>query len=54
MVEVKWTIQAIDDIDNIAEYIAKDSIRYAKIQTERFFDATDARSGNKKNQIFVN
>ena len=41
MVEIRWTPQAIDDIDNIAEYIAKDSIKYAKIQTERFFDTTE-------------
>lgn len=41
MVEIRWTPQAIDDINNIAEYISKDSIKYAKIQTERFFDATE-------------
>ena len=41
MVEVKWTNQALDDIDNIAEYIAKDSVKYAKIQTERFFSITE-------------
>ena len=38
MVEVRWTDQALDDVDNIAEFIAKDSIKYAKIQVERFFD----------------
>lgn len=41
MVEVRWTPQAIEDINSIAEYIAKDSLRYAKIQTERFFDTTE-------------
>ena len=41
MVEVRWAPQAIDDINNIAEYIAKDSIKYAKIQSERFFEATE-------------
>lgn len=41
MVEVRWTLQAIEDINSIAEYIAKDSLRYAKIQTERFFDTTE-------------
>lgn len=40
MVEIKWTNQALDDIENIAEYIAKDSTKYAKIQTERFFEVT--------------
>ncbi|MES2140359.1 MAG: type II toxin-antitoxin system RelE/ParE family toxin [Bacteroidota bacterium] len=41
MVEIRWTPQAIEDINSIAEYIAKDSFRYAKIQTERFFDTTE-------------
>lgn len=41
MVEIRWTPQAIEDINSIAEFIAKDSFRYAKIQTERFFDTTE-------------
>lgn len=40
MVEVNWTKQAINDIDKIAEFIAKDSEHYAKIQVQRFFNAT--------------
>ena len=39
MAQVKWTPQSISDVDQIAEYIAKDSIVYASIQTERFFEA---------------
>ena len=38
MAEVKWTDQAIDDIDNIAEYISNDSQTFARIQTQRFFE----------------
>ena len=38
MVEVRWTPLALEDIDNIAEYIAKDSEKFALIQTERFFE----------------
>ena len=38
MVEVRWTDQALLDIDAIAEYIAHDSERYAQIQVQRFFD----------------
>ena len=38
VVEVKWTTQALDDIENIAQFIAKDSEHYAIIQTERFFE----------------
>ncbi len=36
--EVNWTPQSLEDIDNIASFIAKDSLHYAKIQTERFFE----------------
>lgn len=38
VVEVKWTTQALDDIENIANFIAKDSEHYAVVQTERFFE----------------
>jgi toxin ParE1/3/4 len=40
MVEVIWTIQSIEDIENIAAYIAKDSEKYAQIQVQDFFEAT--------------
>jgi toxin ParE1/3/4 len=39
MAEVNWSKQALQDIDNIAEFIAKDSEHYAKLQVQRFFDA---------------
>lgn len=39
MAEVKWTKQAIKDIDKIAEFIAKDSEYYSQIQVKRFFEA---------------
>ena len=38
MAEVRWTDLAIDDINNIAEFISKDSLAFAQIQTERFFE----------------
>jgi toxin ParE1/3/4 len=38
MVEVKWTNQSIDDIGNIAEFIAKDSVKYARLQVSIFFE----------------
>ncbi len=41
MVEVKWTNQAIEDINNIAEYISKDSKKYARIQVNNFFKRTE-------------
>ncbi len=30
MVSIKWTIQAKNDLKNIADYISNDSIQYAK------------------------
>lgn len=41
MVKVNWTLQSISDITNIADFIAKDSERYAQIQVGRFFEATE-------------
>lgn len=40
MAEIRWTDQALSDIENIAEFIAKDSEMYARIQVERFFEET--------------
>jgi addiction module RelE/StbE family toxin len=41
MVEIKWTKRAITDIDNIADYIAKDSFHYAQVQVKRFFEKSE-------------
>lgn len=41
MVEVKWTVDAITDIDGIATYIARDSPRSAQDMVFRFFAAAD-------------
>jgi addiction module RelE/StbE family toxin len=41
MAEVRWTDQSLKDVENIAEFIAQDSVRYAEIQVLRFFEATE-------------
>lgn len=41
MVKVNWTVQSINDIENIAEFILKDSEKYAQIQVFRFFEVTE-------------
>jgi addiction module RelE/StbE family toxin len=41
MVEINWTDQALQDIENIAEFISKDSFKYAKIQTQLFFERVE-------------
>ena len=35
MVKLNWTNQAKNDLVSIAEYIAQDSVKYAKIQIRR-------------------
>jgi toxin ParE1/3/4 len=37
MVEIKWSEQALQDIDQIAEYISKDSFLYAQNVVGRIF-----------------
>ena len=37
VVEVRWTLNSLEDIDTIAEFIAKDSPYYVQVQVERFF-----------------
>lgn len=48
MVTVKWTDQAIQDIDNISEFIAKDSEKYAQIQAKRFFETATILTSHPK------
>ena len=38
MVTIKWTDQSLEDIKSIAEFIARDSRKYAKIQVKRIVD----------------
>lgn len=40
MVRISWTRLATDDLKSIAEYIARDSKRYAKIQVQRIVSRT--------------
>jgi addiction module RelE/StbE family toxin len=41
MVEVKWTVDAISDLDGIALFIARDSPRNAQNMVDRFFESAD-------------
>jgi addiction module RelE/StbE family toxin len=41
MVKVVWTTTALEDLDNIGEYIAKDSLKYAIITVEELFESVD-------------
>ncbi len=46
MVEVKWLPKALDDIDRIAEYISKDSERYAEKLVRRIFERAELLESN--------
>jgi toxin ParE1/3/4 len=48
MVKIVWTDSAIDDLNDIGEYIAKDSLRYAEITVEKLFNAVDILEKNSR------
>ncbi len=41
MVDLKWTKQALNDVESIAEYISKDSPYYAKIFSQKIFKSVE-------------
>jgi len=40
MVQINWTFQSKDDLKSIAEYISKDSKKYARLQIQRIRQRT--------------
>lgn len=48
MVKVVWTDFAIHELDDIGEYIAKDSQRYAKVVIQNLFESTDLLESHPK------
>ena len=41
MVEVKWTLQATNDLESIANFIAKDSFHYSRLFVVDIFESVD-------------
>ena len=39
MAEIRWTLQALDDVEAIANYIARDSTHYAQMFVVKTFEA---------------
>ena len=39
MAEIRWTEQALEDIEAIADYISRDSVNYARITIRKIFEA---------------
>ena len=40
MVKIIWTQRSLNDLKSIAEYISKDSVKYASMTLERIIDVT--------------
>lgn len=40
MIPVRWTEQAVGDLQSIREFIERDSPRYGRLVAERLFDGT--------------
>ncbi len=40
MVKIVWTERSLTDLEDIVEYIAKDSLKYAKITIEKILNIT--------------
>ena len=41
MVKLKWTQQALDDVEIITNYIANDSLYYAKMFAKKVFESVE-------------
>lgn len=41
MAEIRWTNQAVDDLESIAEFIARDSENYAKMFVHKIMKSLD-------------
>jgi toxin ParE1/3/4 len=41
MVKVVWTTSALEDLDNIGEFIGKDSLKYAIITVDELFTSVE-------------
>lgn len=41
MVEIVWTNNALSDLNDIGDYIAKDSLKYAEITVSALFESVD-------------
>ena len=46
MVKVVWTQRSLIDLEDIGEYISKDSIKYAKLTLEKLIGTAEIISAN--------
>ena len=50
MAVVNWTHRSVNDLRNIAEFIEKDSVKYAALTIQRLLNATHLLEDNPKNR----
>ena len=48
MVKIIWTQRSLTDLKSIAEYISKDSVKYASMTLERIIDVTKYLENNPR------
>ncbi len=48
MVNINWTLQAKSDLKNIADFIAKDSVKYAGIHVMKIRKLTEVLKTHKQ------
>jgi toxin ParE1/3/4 len=48
MVKITWTQRSLDDLKSIAEYISKDSVKYAALTIEKIIDVTKYIENNPR------
>jgi toxin ParE1/3/4 len=48
MVKITWTQRSLDDLKSIAEYISKDSGKYATLTIEKIIDVTKYIESNPR------
>ena len=53
MVRLVWTDSAIQDLNDIGDFIAKDSLRYAEITVSELFESTDILENHPKAGVIV-
>jgi addiction module RelE/StbE family toxin len=46
MVNVVWTMRSLNDLEDIGDYISKDSIRYAQLTLEKLIDTASLIENN--------
>lgn len=46
MAEIKFTKRSLDDIESIADYISRDSVRFAKITVQKILERTKILKNN--------